>query len=143
MSQWTHINGQIRIDDMRFLESEGALKVKKILGNTFDWNSTEEEEEECSVPYGSEGSLQYIIYENPNLHHLAAYVVSVYGDLRDFGDDEDVEKVKKWFTSVIDSSIIRQAILEIDVEGKGGIILYYSNEKGQTYSIKEYRKESK
>ena len=130
MSIWTHVNGQIRIDDMRFGTDSNLSIIKNIIGNTCDYHSTDEEWEKCSVPTGSEGSLQYSIIENPDKSSLAAYTVAIWGDLRDFSD-KDVDKIRVWFDKILNSSglWIRQAVLQIEVENGICQILRYEYEK--------------
>lgn len=124
MSIWTHVAGIIRIDDTRF----GGSNVKKI-----------KELIEEGLPYGSEGSLKFEVYEPAEKRSIAAYVVSIYGDLRDF--DSSLEIID-WFKGVCckidemksdDIISIRQAIITSRTEGR----------KSENWTfVSEYEKET-
>lgn len=107
MSQWTHIAGLIRLDSMGAAivrlpvrEMNDRLKVAaaKALGYTCNFESSIEAREACSVPQGSEGSLQYQVFSNSDKdeHALSWGYVAIWGDLRDFGT-EDYPSVLDWF----------------------------------------------
>lgn len=109
MSIWTHVAGIIRIDDTRF----GGSNVKKI-----------KELIEEGLPYGSEDSLKFEVYEPAEKRSIAAYVVSIYGDLRDFDSSSEVID---WFKGVCykieemksdDIIFIRQATITSRTEGR-------------------------
>jgi len=114
MSQWTHINGSIRVDCVRGLQ---PIPNFKELFKTCDWADDEDIWDACNVPKGSEGSVKVNIWENPEENHVAAYTVQVFGDLRDFGTP-DYPEVKKWFEDIcLNKGLeIRNAVLEVDIE---------------------------
>ena len=56
------------------------------------------------------------IWHNPNESCMASTTVSVFGDLRDYGSFEDIEK---WFNKCCDAFCIRQAFCQVEVEGCG------------------------
>lgn len=151
MSQWTHINGSIRYDHISLGLSEikhpiwnnkdnQYYSLDKILGNKFpsyawNWDETLTEEKEveydelwdsCEVPIGSEGSIDYSIWQNPKSNIISQYTVNIWGDLRDFGLS-NIDKVKSWFNKITDGFMIRSAILEIDIESHSTIILSYQD----------------
>lgn len=68
------------------------------------------------IPMASEGPLQWHVREEPEQSVLAAYVVSFWGDLRDFGSDEDVKKLVNYFKAVVLDRFVRQGCFTIDVE---------------------------
>lgn len=74
------------------------------------------------VPVGSEGGLDVSVWVNPDDSCLAAFTISAFGDLRDFGSG-DVEKVKSWFSRVCSKACIRQAVCQVNTEGYGEWIL--------------------
>lgn len=127
MSIWTHINGSIRVDGvvMRGDSSRMLEGLKVILGNICSFDDKRDKWNKCTVPCGSEGSLQYHIHEYGT--GLAWAVVVIYGDLRDYSN---VKEISTWFESVcIGWPMIRQAILEIEVEGQETCILRFANNK--------------
>jgi len=135
MSQWTHVNGAIRYDALRIpgLDTPfySQAEVKEFLGNTASYDDPIEAWDNCNVPCGSEGSIEFVVHENPSETSLAAFGVHVFGDLRDFGSDEDVEKIREWFKRVTTTAgvMVRSAILEINVEYGDAIILRYEDKE--------------
>jgi len=135
MSQWTHVNGAIRYDALRIpgLDTPfySQAEVKKFLGNTASFEDDEAVWDACNVPCGSEGSIEFVVHENPSETSLAAFGVHVFGDLRDFGSDEDIEKIREWFKRVTTKKgvMVRSAILEINVEYGDAIILRYEDKE--------------
>jgi len=108
MSVWTHVAGVIRVDALPALGLKPDFKkifIKKL------WD--EEDEGECNMPYGSEGSLDYRIIENKDKTSLAAYTVVIFGDLRDRGT-EDLDNIKNWWEKTLkEFNMVRQAVLQI------------------------------
>lgn len=109
MSIWTHVAGIIRIDDTRF-DGSNVKRIKEIV--------------EDSLPYGSEDSLKFEVCESPEHSSIAAYVVSIFGDLRDFDSSSEVID---WFKGVCykveemnsdDIILIRQATITSRTEGR-------------------------
>lgn len=112
MSQWTHVAGTIRIDCID--HEEVKEQINNILGQTWKYGDAVDPDTEYA-PYGSEGSIQYIITENPDESSITAFVVTFYGDLRDYDNDE---KIIAWFEKACDAFYIRQATITINVEGQ-------------------------
>lgn len=107
MSQWTHVAGVIRFDDL--MNTSG----RPDLGNTCNFDSSEEAWDRCSVPCGSEGSLQHSMWINPEPNHLAAYVCTFWGDLRDYSNEQEIVD---YFKRITKGRLIRQGCFLIDVE---------------------------
>ena len=129
MSQWTHVNGCIRIDGIPNIEDNVDIKsIREILGITCRYNSPDKRWKECNVPCGSEGSIQYQII--PAGDGLVLWTVAIWGDLRDFGS-KDVKKIRKWFKKITEESglSIRSAILEIRIEYGKTIVLRYKEKE--------------
>ena len=68
-------------------------------------------------------------------HGISRYTrVEIVGDLRDFGDIDDVNKVLEWFTRVVSTykernlAVVRQAVLHVQVEFGGDSILCWNGE---------------
>lgn len=133
MSMWTHISGSIRIDDMSFLSPHRntAETVKKVIGPMClfeDWN------DESTIPRGSEGSIEYDVWENPSDSAIARFTVSLWGDLRDFTTD-DVVEIEQWLDKLYHSfnaednyMMFRDAVLKIEVEDGTCEILYLDSD---------------
>ncbi len=104
MSQWTHIAGVIRYDAIRVLSiPRGSYDPLIFLSG-------------IELPTGSEGPLQWEVSESPERAALAAYVATFWGDLRDFGSREDVEKVVDYFQAIVEGRLVRQGCFTVDVE---------------------------
>ena len=119
MSIWTHVAGIIRINFIS--EIDTPIDLNSILGTVCTGDnmcSTIEEEEKCTTPCGSEGSLQ---------HEVVDGKVIIWGDLRDY---EDLWEIQSWFTSIVNSELsIRDAILLARVEGGEERIFYLNDNK--------------
>lgn len=72
-----------------------------------------EEHPDGYMPFGSEGSLHKSVWTNPDESHMAAYVITVFGDLRDY---DDVDAIKKWFIDSCRKCSIRQAVCDVKVD---------------------------
>lgn len=115
MSIWTHVNGCIRIDGVPQLGLKSDVQdVVDIMGNTCDWEDSEEIWEKCTVPKGSEGSIQYKILKVGD--GMVLWTIPIWGDLRDY---DNVKEIEDWFMGIIANPDvwIRSAVLEIEVEG--------------------------
>lgn len=170
MSQWTHIAGLIRLDSMGAVmvrlpvrEINDRLKVAaaKALGYTCSFESSNEAWDQCSVPRGSEGSLQYQVFSNSDRdeHALSWGYVAIWGDLRDFGT-EDYPSVLDWFQKslerlqhpegfgspesmsqndkalhVIASFIIRDAVLSVHAESFPCKVLIWNSEASKVIEL--------
>ena len=137
MSVWTHVAAVFRIDYVsdEFLYSRisGRRRVDwdEVTGRTIheltdllnpdsyeercerdDWRAYDEEPD-AFVPTGSEGSLQRLVWANPDSSCAAHYTVTVFGDLRDY---DDVDAIGAWFEGVCDRCSIRQAVCQVVCE---------------------------
>jgi hypothetical protein len=140
MSLWSHVNGSIRIDNISIDETreEFLNKIQKLVGKQYSYEdllALEDREPETILPMGSEGTLKYSIWLNPNRHSVAQATVNIWGDLRDFGSEEDIDKIVKWFSNIINHVDCRSAILEIDVEYFNYKMILILNEH---FSVPEY-----
>lgn len=124
MSIWTHVNGCIRIDGVPQLDLKSDVQdVVDIMGNTCDWEDSEEIWEKCTVPKGSEGSIQYKILKVGD--GMVLWTIPIWGDLRDY---DNVKEIEDWFMGIIANPDvwIRSAVLEI--EGGEYKVITYKNE---------------
>ena len=122
MSQWTHVNGNIRFDAMvGLIPNQDRAAIEKVMGKTCRFDDERAISEACTVPCGREGSIQYEIYQSPDPHELAAYSVSIFGDLRDYNN---LDEIKKWFEKIITTwAGIRSAVLVVEIEYSKTVIL--------------------
>lgn len=111
MSNWTHVAGIIRVNDMYCLS--GGISPQNIIGN--------------DIPYGSEGRLNVEIWENPDKSCVAAYTISVFGDLRDHDSADDIID---WFKKLCNKFIsIRDAIIIARNEQNGKSVWVYEDDE--------------
>lgn len=125
MSIWTHVLASFRIDRIRPLQGE-LESIEKIIGKPEPYNPVEGE---FYIPTGSEGSLEWSLWINPNINHMDAYTLTVFGDLRDY---DNSESVIDWFKEVVKRSmLIRQAVCTIEVENHDTTTVTASSENGE------------
>lgn len=126
MSTWTHIAAVIRIDALKGLFGpQSKDDIRKVLGPIARFDGPEEDWDACTLPCGSEGSLEYDIWENEDAHCVAAFTVSVFGDLRDY---DETESIKNWFDSLCSRFFVRQAVCLAETEGCEARIFQYQME---------------
>ena len=116
MSQWTHIAGIIRLDCIMHVPERA--EIEEIFGE---------------MP-ASEGECVFSVWENPRRNDVASRTISIFGDLRDFGEDE-VPEIQKWWSQLhnkLDGKpmLIRQAVIEISVEYGDILILTEEDMEG-------------
>lgn len=130
MSVWTHVAGVIRVDDIRidnYLPNFDKIVGKECLFKSSEntWRDMENYPNDY-MPYGSEGTLQKSVWINPDKNSMAAYTISVFGDLRDY---EEPQPIIDWFIKVCDRfEWIRQAVITVETEGKKSIIYRYEED---------------
>ncbi len=131
MSQWTHVNGSIRVDYLQIDESDDHLVklIKSKFGNIANWEDDDKAWENCTVPCGSEGSLKYSVELTGDRSNLARIRVQVWGDLRDYGSDEECEKIVDWLNKSCVGLAVRNGVFEIEVGGQYRIALIRKGEK--------------
>lgn len=125
MSVWTHVCGNIRVDCFRLSPEDTEIKKKQIsdiLGKIVKYG---DEDYETTIPCGSEGSLEYEILADPDITLIAAFVIPIWGDLRDY---DDANEIKKWFESVLVNLWVRNAVITIEVEYGKSITYSYTYE---------------
>ena len=112
MSVWTHVAAVFRVDAVRPL-GVGNRNWDEIFGKECPWDADHDTWDDQSknpdkyLPMGSEGSLKIIVWDNPEKSSLAAYTVTVFGDLRGY---DDVDAIGKWFDEACSKTWIRQAV---------------------------------
>lgn len=126
MSNWSHVAGTVRIDNIEFLN--GNLNFFNIFGKECLWNSDKLTWDDAAnnpdkyLPMGSEGSLQLSIWENPDKECSASYTVSIFGDLR---DHHNPQEIIDWFRNKIKDLWVRQAVITVDNEWNGTLTWVY------------------
>ena len=116
MSMWTHVAATVRIDDFRFSDDQTIPDWDEIFGKECLFHSPSEVWDDCEkhpdkyLPCGSEGTLQKTAWINPDSHAVAAYTVTIFGDLRDY---DSPDKIIEWFKEKVDPCKIgiRQAVI--------------------------------
>lgn len=133
MSNWTHVAAVFRIDDLAFTDNRPDLD--KVFGKECIWgddfsafcreHDKQREHPEDYLPMGSEGSLHKSVWENPDDSAAAHWTVTVWGDLR---DHENAEEIETWFRGCCNQLKfwLRQAVLTVtnDVNGARPPIAY-------------------
>lgn len=130
MSQWTHVNASFRLNSFGRIEDEELINI---FGKSVDFYNMDEVEydenwevkdKEKYLPIGSEGTLEMSVWHNPNKSHMASTTVSVFGDLRDYNDFDEIER---WFNRCCGACFIRQAFCQVEVEGLGTKVFQFQD----------------
>lgn len=152
MSVWTHVAAVFRIDAVKAehcgrgtVNGRPLIDWDKVTGRAIydgDWCSHDDYEQrrmredwdayrkhpDRFMPTGSEGSLQRLLWVNPDDHCAARYTVTVFGDLRDY---EDHEAIHEWFDEVCSRCHMRQAVCQCDVSGPTYVYEYEWKAQGK------------
>ena len=131
MSNWTHVAAIIRVDSIRF--DNEVKDFTKIFGKECLFESSEEEWDDAYshpdnyLPMGSEGSLEMSVWVNPDCGCLAAYTVSIFGDLR---DHDDPRAIIDWLEKKIrdNNVLVRNACATVKNELNGTVNWVYKEE---------------
>ena len=121
MSNWTHVAGIVRIDSFRLFESK-EMNFDEIFGKEIHFDDSYEDWKDARMhpgkylPLGSEGSLTKTVWINPDESHLAAYTVSVFGDLR---DHQSSDAIIEWFKDICSRLNVRNATISAYNEQNG------------------------
>jgi hypothetical protein len=126
MSQWTHVAATIRFDALRLPGIAVGRMTLADLGRTVQYDQPVTAWDACDVPCGSEGSLQTSLYEDPDTSNMAAYVATIWGDLRSY---EDVEAIRAYLNRICRGRMVRQGVAIVNVEFKGTWILRCSTDE--------------
>ena len=118
MSIWTHVAAVIRVDCFKYGEddesNEDRFNFDALVGKEIHFNDDKEkweyarEHKDEFMPFGSEGGLTKLIWENPNKNTLPTYTITIFGDLRDY---DQLDEILEWFKKVCDRFHIRQACI--------------------------------
>ena len=131
MSNWTHVAGIIRMDSVRFNESYTDDYFDKLIGKeclfgspSNVWDDAEKNPDDY-LPMGSEGSLRKSVWINPDPSIIAAYTISIFGDLR---DHDSTDEIIDWFKNKCSKISVRQAIITVLNERNGEKTWTYTEE---------------
>ncbi|MCK9597661.1 MAG: hypothetical protein M0R06_01395 [Sphaerochaeta sp.] len=114
MSQWTHVAGCIRIDDI-----EGIMTGISPMVRIMDiFNS-------CPPPEGSEGPLEVKIVGTREGNSLSWGLAYIWGDLRDYSDEQEIFT---WAKAICEQLFVRQCAILIDVEYRAQFIIHNQGE---------------
>lgn len=130
MSNWTHVAAIVRVDHI-ILNPDDEIDFEMIFGREVLWDMDWADiESDCrpTLPMGSEGSLRMSVWHNPDCSHLAAYTVSIFGDLR---DHDDPNEIIHWFKEKLKCKnlFVRQATITVENEKSGTVNWTYDDEE--------------
>lgn len=115
MSIWTHVTGVIRLETGLKLDDDD---IENLIGKRILYRAPKElkdeykEHPERFIPKGSNGSLNFHVYNHDNKYELPSCIISIFGDLEDYADSD---AIIEWFKSRVKSSIytVRQACITV------------------------------
>lgn len=120
MSTWTHVIGSIRFDGLPGMTPDPDC------GTQCTFEDDEEQWDKCNIPCGSEGSLIVSSWRDPSGQGLARDTVTIFGDLRDY---EDEQAIIDYFHRIVSGMMVRQACFSFFVEGKETRTFVYKDKK--------------
>lgn len=115
MSVWTHVLGTIRFDNW-FAFDLTAYEPDVGIPCTFEDDI--EQWDKCNIPCGSEGSLTISKWEAPNETSVARYTITIFGNLRDYDNEQEIID---YFNRITKDQDIRQACFTFEVEGNNKV----------------------
>ena len=151
MSHWVHVAAIVRLDSLRWNNQSYVDEIKSHFGKStadypFDWDDDEKVDAFCKaieesyehpdewLPGGSEGTCDMEIYEDPDQSAMAAYVVSIHGDLRDV---DTGDHIIEWFKKKLSVKAlehkhfwVRQAVITVEEEYTDKVKTWTWTEKG-------------
>lgn len=98
MSYWTYVSGLIVFNDE--LDDYTLDKLKERLGEPFTYRDDKNE----TIPYGSEGSIQYTISKIRKSYNAYDTFVLISGNLRDRCSVDFDNSIADWFLSVVENT---------------------------------------
>jgi len=114
MSNWSHVAGIIRVDDMGGItkpDFDAIIGKECLWGSPSEVWSDAEKHPDKYLPMGSEGSLHKTVWVNPKSNHLDAYTVSIFGDLR---DHDSATEIIEWFKEKCKLLWVRNAVITVE-----------------------------
>lgn len=96
MSVWTHVSGTIRLDAFRLNMADSLTKDD--FDKIFIQSTWDNYNENCNMPCGSEGSIEYSVKISDKLNHISnSYVLTFTGDLRRY---DNIDEIVNWWKSI-------------------------------------------
>lgn len=114
MSNWTHVAGIIRVDDLFSKE----VDFDELIGEEWHYGDKFHPPKNEFLPDGSEGSLIKSVWRDSDSSNIARYTVSIFGDLR---DHDNPQEIIDWFKEKCKNLWVRQAIITVWNERNGTI----------------------
>jgi len=144
MSKWTHVAGIIRVDTIVALTGGNPRHdLLDVLGPVSTFHVPRDD---TTLPYGSEGSLEYDIIRTGTDNSMSWGYVAIYGDLRDYTDHlEIIDWLEKTVNDIYAKGIwIRNVSMCIDVESNPTTYMVHwhtdMDEDNQGLIVTEYPK---
>lgn len=127
MSQWTHVTGCIRIDALdMIIGGDVEQELRNGFGKPVSFGGGKEAWDACTVPCGSEGSVQYEIVKTRKNNSLSWGLVYIHGDLRDY---DNPHEILKWLQRACRGTfIVRGCAVKVAVEGVSSWMITNDNE---------------
>ncbi len=129
MSIWTHINGNIILEEIAF-NSPSFQPIS--IGNEAQFEDDEDIWNQCNIPSGSEGSL-YLRYSETFKTKSQRYTnITITGSLRNFSYKNQKDTIINWLNNLKlpSNSFIRDGIISIEFEDEAKHVYHYDiNEK--------------
>lgn len=130
MSYWTHVQGYIMFSDK--LNKKQISKLKEKLGIPLNYK----EEKNNTIPYGSEGSIQYTISEIKNNGGNFETFVFIKGDLRDRWSEDFDKSIAEWFKKAVYYEEYYVKDFNLKISGFAFEDIYYDDEDFAKYAPK-------
>lgn len=117
MSNWTYVAAIFRIESYH-----RKLDFEALFGKVLNaWDSRTEWDEAVShpemlLPHDSYRTLKMTVWLNPIQNHIGAYTVSIFGDLMDYNNTDEIIR---WFDEKCAQLNVYQAAITIDNELSG------------------------
>lgn len=124
MSNWTHVNGSIRIESLPQNNDLILEDIEKCFGKIIEYEDLVHYGWYSKVPCGTEGSLKYDFIPNEEENSMNAGVLVIYGDLRDYTSQFNVVDWIKQAVSMSEVWWVRSCAIKIDTDNKKSLILY-------------------
>lgn len=133
MSDWTHVAGVIRVNQIKLDEHVPDLNFEELIGKEVRFSDESDiwadarKHPEKYLPMGSEGSLRMSVWTNPDISHVARYTVSIFGDLRDY---DTPETIIEWFKKKCEDEelSVRDAVISARCNSQESLTWTYSGQ---------------